>query len=215
MKIGIIGSGIVGQTLAKAFTSEGHTVMLGTRNIAKKEVVDFNMANPQISIGDFVITAAFGEVLVLATGGSVTLEAITLAGTENFTGKLVIDTTNPIAAAPPVDGVLQYFTGPNESLMERIQQHIPDAWVVKAFNSVGNAAFYKPTFTEGTPTMFIAGNNDTAKATVTTLLAAFGWDTADMGKAAAARAIEPLCMLWCIDGFVKNDWYHAFKILRK
>jgi predicted dinucleotide-binding enzyme len=214
MKTGIVGSGVVGQILAKAFASEGHQVKLGTRNTAKEEVVKFKEANPAVAVGSFAETAQFGELLVLATGGSVTEEAIKLAGIKNFSGKVIIDATNPIAAAPPVNGVLQFFTGPNESLMEKIQQFIPDAKVVKAFNSVGNAFMYKPNFPGGKPTMFICGNDETAKKTVTDILTAFGWETEDMGKVEAARAIEPLCILWCIPGFIRNQWTHAFKLLK-
>jgi predicted dinucleotide-binding enzyme len=215
MKTGIIGSGIVGQVLAKAFASEGHQVKLGTRNTAKEEVVKFKAANTAITVGSFAETAQFGELIVLATGGSVTEEAIKLAGIENFSGKVVIDATNPIAAAPPVNGVLQFFTGPNESLMEKLQTLLPKAKLVKAFNSVGNALMYKPKFSDGTPTMFIAGNDDTAKKTVTNILTSFGWETEDMGKAEAARAIEPLCILWCIPGMLRNQWTHAFKLLKQ
>jgi 8-hydroxy-5-deazaflavin:NADPH oxidoreductase len=214
MKIGIIGSGIVGQVLAKAFNSEKHEVKLGTRNTSKEEVVKFQEANPSITIGDFAATASFGEILVLATGGSVTEEAIKLAGIENFSGKIIIDATNPIASAPPVNGVLQFFTGPNQSLMEFLQALLPQAKLVKAFNSVGNAFMYKPNFPDGIPTMFIAGNDDEAKKTVTAILTSFGWETEDMGKAEAARAIEPLCILWCIPGMLKNQWNHAFKLLK-
>ena len=102
---------------------------------------------------------------------------------------------------PPDNGVLKYFTTLEESLMERIQQLLPDAKFVKAFNSVGNAFMYKPNFPGGIPTMFICGNDDHAKKIVTDILTAFGWETEDMGKAEAARAIEPLCILWCIPGF--------------
>jgi predicted dinucleotide-binding enzyme len=214
MKIGIIGSGVVGQVLAKAFTSEGHQVQLGTRYTEKEEVVKFNASNPSIAVGTFAETASFGELLVLATGGAVTEEAIKLAGIKNFAGKTVIDATNPIAAAPPVNGVLQFFTGPNESLMEKLQALLPEAKLVKAFNSVGNALMYKPDFPGGKPSMFIAGNDEAAKKTVTDILTSFGWETADMGKAEAARAIEPLCMLWCIPGFINNQWMHAFKLLK-
>jgi predicted dinucleotide-binding enzyme len=214
MKIGIIGSAGVGQVLAKAFKSEGHDVMLGTRNTSKEEVVKFKNENEGINIGTFKDTAAFGEILVLATGGSVIEEAIKLAGLENFRNKVVIDATNPIAPAPPVNGVLKFFTSLDDSLMERIEKLIPDAKLVKAFNSVGNALMYKPKLQGGTPTMFICGNDDAAKKTVSDILTAFGWETDDLGKAEAARAIEPLCILWCIPGFLKNDWMHAYKVLR-
>ena len=151
----------------------------------------------------------------MATGGSVTEEAIKLAGIKNFNNKVVIDATNPIAAAPPVNGVLQFFTGPNESLMERIQTLLPEAKLVKAFSCVGNGLMYKPQLKDGIPTMFIAGNDDEAKKKVTHILTSFGWESEDMGKAEAARAIEPLCILWCIPGLLKNQWGHAFKLLRK
>jgi predicted dinucleotide-binding enzyme len=98
--------------------------------------------------------------------------------------------------------------------MERLQQQIPQAKLVKAFNSVGNLQMYKPTVKGGPPTMFICGNDDKAKRTVTEILTSFGWETADMGKATAARAIEPLCMLWCIPGFLHHEWTHAFKLLK-
>ena len=216
MKIGIVGSGQVGQVLAKAFLSEGHEVMLGTRNIEKPEIVKFNIDNSSIEIGNFEQTAKFGELIVLATGGSVTEEAIKLAGHSNFSGKTVIDTTNPIAKEPPVNGVLKYFTSLDDSLMERIQQWLPDAKLVKAFNSVGNALMYRPGFRGGPPTMFICGNDQEAKKKVVAILRSFGWEAEDMGKVEAARAIEPLCMLWCIPGFLNNHWTtHAFKLLKK
>jgi predicted dinucleotide-binding enzyme len=144
----------------------------------------------------------------------VALEALELAGKDTIAGKTVIDATNPIADAAPVNGVLRYFTDMNESLMERLQQRFPDAHFVKAFSSVGNACMVNPQFKGGKPTMFICGNNEAAKAVVSNILDQFGWETADMGSAEAARAIEPLCMLWCIPGFTQNDWVHAFKLLR-
>lgn len=214
MKIGIIGSGIVGQVLAKAFHKEGHQVKLGTRNTSKEEVVKFKKDNSEIGVGTFEEVAASGEFLVLATGGSVTQEAIKLAGEKNFSGKVVMDATNPIGPNPPVNGVLSFFTDFNESLMEKIQKQLPHAKLVKAFNSVGNAFMYKPKFPDGTPTMFICGNDEEAKKTVTGILTSFGWETEDMGKVEAARAIEPLCILWCIPGFIRNQWTHAFKLLK-
>ncbi|MBN8836517.1 MAG: NAD(P)-binding domain-containing protein [Sphingobacteriia bacterium] len=214
MKVGILGSGIVGQVLAKAFNAEGHQVMLGTRNILKEEVVKFKNANAAIAIGSFTETAAFGELLVLAIAGNITIDAIDIAGTENFRNKVVIDATNPIAKEPPVNGVLKFFTDYNSSLLEKIQLHIPEANLVKAFSCVGNAFMYKPNFNGQIPTMFIAGNSEAAKKTVTGILTSFGWETEDMGTAEAARAIEPLCILWCLPGFTKNQWTHAFKLLK-
>jgi len=213
MKIGIIGSGPVGRVLARAFKAEGHNVVLGTRNISKEEVVKFNKETG-IPIATFEDTAKHGELIVLATKGTAIEEAIKLAGVKNLSGKVVIDTTNPIADAPPTNGVLHFFTSLEESLMERIQKQIPDAKVVKAFNIVGNPFMYKPDFPGGKPTMFICGNDDDAKKTVTDILTVFGHETEDLGKVEAARAIEPLCILWCIPGFLHNQWMHAFKLLR-
>jgi predicted dinucleotide-binding enzyme len=214
MKVGIIGSGIVGQVLAKAFIAEGHVVTLGTRNIAKEEAVKFAAENPGIAVKDFSDTAAAAELLVLAVSGDAAVAAIELAGKENFSGKVVIDATNPIAKEAPENGVLKFFTEANTSLLEQLQAAVPAAHFVKAFNSVGNGYMYKPQFKEGKPTMFICGNDDTAKRTVTEILTSFGWDTEDMGKATAARAIEPLCILWCLPGFLRNQWTHAFKLLK-
>ncbi|MBA4196046.1 MAG: DNA-binding protein [Chitinophaga sp.] len=214
MKVGIIGSAGVGQILAKAFYAEGHEVKLGTRDINKQGLESFKQENTDIKVVSFSDAAKFGELLVLAVSGEVVHNAVELAGKENFSNKTVIDVTNPIAKEPPVNGVLKFFTDINESLMEKIQQQIPDAKLVKAFNSVGGYVMYKPKFKDGTPTMFIAGNDAAAKQTVTDILTSFGWETEDAGNAAAARAIEPLCILWCISGFLKNDWYHAFKLLK-
>ena len=215
MKVGIIGSGIVGRVLATAFLKEGHKVMLGTRDTSKDDVVKWKKENPGGSLGSFQETAQYGELIVLAVGGLVAEDAISLAGKEHFMDKIVIDTTNPIATVPPDNGVLKFFTTLEESLMEKIQKLLPDAKIVKAFNSVGNTLMYKPNFPAGIPSMFICGNNEGAKKTVTGILTAFGWETEDMGKVEAARAIEPLCILWCIPGFIHNQWTHAFKLLKK
>ena len=153
------------------------------------------------------------DVIVLAVKGSVADEALRIGGANNLHGKIVIDTTNPLADAPPVDGVLQVFTGPNESLMERLQQGFPDARFVKAFNSVGNGSMVNPSMAGGPPTMFYCGNDAEAKTIVAALLVQFGWEPVDMGTAAAARAIEPLCPLWCILGFRNQRWTHALKLI--
>lgn len=213
MKIGIIGSGQVGRALAKAFKSEGYDVMLGTRNTSNEHVVQFN-DEAKIDVGTFDETAKFGDIVVLATKGTAAEEAVHLAGKENLDGKIVIDTTNPIADSPPVNGVLHYTTSLETSMMERLQQVVPGAKLVKAFNIVGHALMYKPKLQGGKPTMFICGNDDDAKKTVTGILDKFGWETEDFGKAESARAIEPLAILWCIPGFLRNSWMHAFKLLR-
>ncbi len=125
-----------------------------------------------------------------------------------------MDVTSPIADLPPVNGVLRFFTSLEESLMERLQREFPAIKFVKAFNSVGNAAMINPSFAGGRPTMFICGNDEAAKKTISSIVVQCGWEAEDMGKVEAARAIEPLCMLWCIPAFLKNDWMQAFKLLR-
>ena len=214
MKVGILGSAAVGQALGKAFLAEGNEVMIGTRDVSKDSLVKWQKENPTAKLGSFADATKFGELIVLAVSGDVAEKVIELAGKENFSNKVVIDPTNPIAKAPPENGVLKYFTSLDRSLMEDLQKLLPDAKFVKAFNSVGNAVMYKPKFSEGKPTMFICGNDESAKETVTDILDSFGHETEDMGKAEAARAIEPLCMLWCIPGFLRNQWTHAFKLLK-
>ena len=213
MKIGVVGSGVVAQTLGAGFLKHGHEVVLGTREAAKLK--DWAAKNPHARVGDFAAAAAFGEIVVLAVGGAVALDALKLAGAASIAAKTVIDATNPIGGGPPVHGVLSFFTSLTDSLMERLQKAFPAAHFVKAFNSVGAAQMVNPHFAGGKPTMFICGDRDEAKRAVTTLLDQFGWETADMGAVEAARAIEPLCMLWCIPGVARNDWSpHAFKLLR-
>jgi 8-hydroxy-5-deazaflavin:NADPH oxidoreductase len=213
MKVGIIGSGVVGQTLAAGFLKHGHQVEIGTRDPAKLQ--DWSAKNPGAAVKSFAEAAAFGDLGVLAVGGEVAQQALTLIGSSALQGKTVIDACNPIGGGPPVNGVLSFFTPQNQSLMEQLQKAYPSAHFVKAFNSVGSGQMVNPVFTSGRPTMFICGNDKDAKTTVERILEQFGWDTEDMGAVEAARPIEALCMLWCIPGIGKNDWSpHAFKLLR-
>ena len=212
MKIGVLGSGTVATTLATGFLTHGHEVTIGSRTPAK--LGDWSKQNAQGRVGTFADAAKFGEVVVLAVKGTVAAEALRAAGGGNLGGKVVIDATNPIADAPPVNGVLRFFTNFDESLLERLQREFPAARFVKAFNSVGANCMVNPQFDGGRPTMFICGNDERAKQTVGTILDQFGWESADMGTVEAARAIEPLCMLWCIPGFARNEWRHAFKLLK-
>jgi predicted dinucleotide-binding enzyme len=211
MKVGILGSGDVAKSLAGGFLRHGHAVMMGTRTPAK--LADWNKQHPAGRTGRFADAAQFGEVVVLAVKGTVAAQVLRDAGDVNLGGKLVIDATNPIAEDAPTNGVLRFFTTLDESLMERLQRDFERVRFVKAFNSVGHARMVNPTFKGGTPTMFICGNDEAAKKTVRGILDQFGWETADMGQVEAARAIEPLCMLWCIPGFLRNEWMHAFKLL--
>ena len=213
-KVGIIGSGIVGQTLANGFLRHGYDVAVGTNSLSKQQELK-SKTNGRAKVGSFEEAAKFGEIVVLAVKGTAAEAAMKTSGLANLAGKIVIDTTNPIADAPPVNGVLQYFTSLNESLMERLQKLAPDARLVKSFSCVGNACMVNPDFNGVRPTMFICGDHEEAKREVTAVLDQFGFDVADMGAVEGARAIEPLCMLWCIPGFRSNSWTHAFKLLKR
>jgi 8-hydroxy-5-deazaflavin:NADPH oxidoreductase len=212
MKIGILGSGDVAKTLAGGFLKHGHEVMMGTRDTAK--LAEWKTKNAAATGGSFDQAAAFADIVVLAVKGSAAHEALTLVSATALAGKTVIDATNPIGDTPPTNGVINYFTDANDSLMERLQRAFPAANFVKAFNSVGNPFMVNPHFAGGPPTMFICGNNDAAKAQVTHILTQFGWESEDMGKVESARPIEALCILWCAPGFNRGQWTHAFKFLK-
>ncbi len=212
MKVGVIGSGDVAKTLASGFLKHGHEVVVGTREPAK--LADWLKQNPKARAVSSEEAARFGELVVLAVKGTASTAALRAVGADALAGKTVIDVTNPLADVAPENGVLKYFTSLDGSLMEQLQKEFPTAHLVKAFNSVGNGRMVNPQYAGGRPTMFICGNDAEAKTTVTGILDQFGWDTEDMGGVEAARAIEPLCMLWCIPGFTRNQWTHAFKLLK-
>jgi len=212
-KIGVLGSGIVGKVLASGLLKHGYPTMIASSDTTK--LGDWHNENSSGLTGSFQKTAEFGDILLLAVKGSKAKEVLKAIGSEVLAGKTIIDATNPIAEKQPVNGVIQFFTGPNESLMEELQSFCPDAHFVKAFSCVGNAHMVNPDFGEVQPSMFICGNNEEAKQEASEILVDFGWDVADMGQVEAARAIEPLCMLWCIPGMLGHGWNHAFKLLRK
>ena len=214
-RIGVLGSGEVGRTLAEGFLKHGYEVMLGTRDPGKGEVPSWLAEHPGAKAGTFRQTAIFGHIVVLAVKGLAVEEVILEAGPDHLTGKTVIDVTNPVSETGPVNGVLEFTTGPNESLGEKVQKLLPNAHVVKAFNSVGSALMVNPKFEQGMPTMFLCGNNPAAKHAVSEICVQFGWEPFDCGDIAASRALEPLCMLWCLPGFLRNDWRHAFKMLTR
>jgi len=211
-KIAILGSGQVGDALAKGFLGLGHPVMRGSREPGKLAAWK-TASGTNASVGTFAEAAQWGDVVVLAVKGTAAEATIGLAGPANLAGKTVLDATNPIADEPPQNGVLRYFTGPNESLMERLQLKAPQGKFVKAFSCVGNAFMVNPPF-KPTPTMFICGNDAAAKREATEILTSFGWETVDMGAVEAARPIEALCQLWCVPGLTGNGWAHAFKFLK-
>ena len=213
VKVGILGSGEVGKALAKGFLKNGYQVAIGSDHPEK--LTEFKKENTEMETATFEQAAASGDIVVVCVKGTVA-EKIVEKVKRHLTGKTVIDTTNPIADAPPQNGVLKYFTSLEESLMERLQKIAPDAQFVKAFNSIGSSLMVNPDFGDDTrPTMFICGNNDDAKKKVQEILEKFGFEVEDMGKVESARAIEPLCILWCIPGFLRNEWSHALKLLKK
>jgi 8-hydroxy-5-deazaflavin:NADPH oxidoreductase len=212
-RIGIIGSGDVGKALAGGFLRHGYEVMIGSRDAGKLAALRSSLG-AGLGIGTFTEAVRFGQIVVLAVKGTAAQAAVASIGASELAGKVVIDTTNPIADLPPVNGVLQFFTGRNESLLEQLQQAAPQARFVKAWNSVGSAHMDSPRFAGGPPTMFICGNDAEAKRAVAEILREFGWDAEDMGQQESARAIEPLCQLWCIPGLRANQWMHAFKLLK-
>jgi len=213
-KFGVLGSGVVGEVLANGLLKYGHEVMRGSRDVSKLAAWK-SAGGANAKAGGFADAADFADIVLLAVKGGAAESALALAGAEHLKAKTVIDATNPIADAAPVNGVLQFFTGPNDSLMERLQSKFPEAHLVKAFSCVGNAFMVNPDFGGQVPTMFICGNDAAAKREVTSILVQFGWDAEDMGGVEAARAIEPLCMLWCIPGLRGGSWSHAFKLLKK
>ena len=211
-KIGILGSGKVGEVLGDGFLAHGHAVMRGSREPAKLAAWRAG-AKGEASVGTVAETAKWGEIIVLAVKGTGAEAAIEDAGAANLANKLVIDTTNPIADAPPKNGALTYFTGANESLIQRLQNKVPAARFVKAWNSVGNPVMVNPKF-ETTPSMFICGNDAGAKLEASEILTRFGWEAIDVGGVELGVAIEAQCILWCAPGFLRNDWVHAFKYLK-
>jgi len=213
-KIGVLGSGSVAQILASGFVKHGYEVKMGTRDVKKLD--DFlSKSGGKITAGSFSDAAKFGEILVLAVKGNAARDALALAGAENLKNKTIIDPTNPIQDAPPENGVLKFFTDINHSLMEDLQTAYPEAHFVKAFSMIGGYHMVNPDFGSVKPVMFFCGSNDGAKKEVSVILSQFGFSPEDMGGVEAARAIEPLCMLWCIPGLRGNSWNHAFALLKK
>ena len=211
-KVGIIGSGIVGQTLGKGFIDLGYDVMIGTREVHKLDEW-VSKAKDKGKVGSVNDALRFGDILVLSVKGSAAKKVVSSFDKDLIKGKTIIDTTNPLSDDPPVNGVLKFFTSLEKSLMEELQEIQPELNFVKSFNSIGAAHMVNPKFKEK-PSMFIAGNNKDSKKDVSVVLEKFGFNVEDMGGAESARAIEPLCMLWCIPGFLRNDWSHAFRLIR-
>lgn len=207
MKIGLLGSGNVGQALAKGFISEGHEVYLATHEPEGDKGVQLKDVIPQANVCTFAEAAAGGELLVLCVKWAGAPDTIAQAGKENLAGKVIIDTSNIIKT----DGGTMLYGGGETSAAEQVQEWLPDSKVIKAFNTVGAAMMYKPQL-EITPTMFLAGDDATAKQQVSELVQAFGWEPLDAGKLAASRDLEHMAMVW-INFVMAHGPNHAFKML--
>ena len=212
MRVGILGSGDVGKAFARAFNALGHNVKIGSRTPEKlNEFV--SEVGPHVTSSTFKETARFGDLVVMATLGTATEEAIRLADPESFRGKVVIDATNPLDFSP--GGPPKLAIGHQDSLGERVQRWLPNARVVKAFNTVGNPLFFKPKLSGGPPDMFICGNDTDAKKLVSQICREFGWGVIDIGGIEGSRYLEPMCMTWMLHGILSGSWTHAFKMLHK
>jgi hypothetical protein len=213
MNVGILGTGDVGRALGKGFIALGHDVKLGARDAKNEKALAWTREmGPKASAGSFGDAAVFGEVILLATLGTANESAIRMAGLEHISGKVLIDTTNPLdfsGGMPP-----KLAVSGNDSAGERVQRLLPDAQIVKAFNTVGNPFMFKPEFPGGPPDMFIAGNSDDAKETVTRILKDFGWGVVDVGGIECSRYLEAMCMVWVLSAVRASNWNQAFKMLR-
>ncbi len=213
MKIGIIGSGVVGQQLGLGFIRLGHEVRIGTRETSK--LSDWQKeAGEKGTAGSFSETAKFGEIIVLATSWEGTDSAIALAGKENLSNKILIDVTNPLDFSGGVPPKLK--SAPGGSGGEKIQETLPGAKVVKAFNTISAYIMCNPKREEGMPDLFIAGNDEDAKNKVSSFAKDWGWNSIiDMGDISKAFLLEAFAQLWIEYGFKYNNWTHAFKLLKK
>jgi len=214
MRVGILGTGDVGKALGNGFVTLGHDVKMGSREAKNEKALAWaRELGGKASVGTFADAASFGDIVVLATLGVANQSALKMAGPETLRGKIVIDTTNPLdfsAGMPP-----KLAVSGNDSGGERVQRLLPGAHVVKAFNTVGNAFMFRPSFPGGPPDMFFCGNNDDAKQKVVAILRDFGWGIVDVGGIESSRYLEAMCMVWVLSGIYTNSWTHAFKLLKK
>jgi predicted dinucleotide-binding enzyme len=214
MKIGMLGSSHVGQSLGTGLVSLGHEVMMGSREPGRASIVDWkSKAGAKASAGTFAEAAAFGEWAVLATAWSGTENAVRLAGADHLAGKVLIDVTNPLGEAE--DAPPGMAVGGRDSAAEIIQRWLPETKVVKAFNQVSSLHMVKPDFPCGPPDMFICGEDAGAKKLVAGILRDFGWGVVDLGGIKAARLLEPLAMVYIRNAIRTNHWDYAFKLLKK
>jgi predicted dinucleotide-binding enzyme len=213
MRVAILGTGDVGRALGKAFLAMGHEVKMGSRQAGNEKALAFvKETGGKAGQGSFAEVAKWGEWVVLATLGAANEAVIKACGAASLDGKVLVDTTNPLDFST---GKPRLSLAGNDSAGEQVQRLAPGAKVVKAFNSVGNAHMFKPSFPGGPPDMFICGNDAEAKKKVGGLLKDFGWGVIDLGGIESSRYLEPLCLVWVLHGMATNSWNHAFKMLHK
>jgi predicted dinucleotide-binding enzyme len=198
MRIGVLGTGVVGRTLGSALLSNGHEVRLGSRTAGNAAAVAWaeEIGGPA-SEGTFADAAGFGELLINATAGAASLDALALAGAEQLAGKVLVDVSNPLDTSQGMPPTLTVCN--DDSVGEQIQAAYADVRVVKTLNTVTAAVMVAPTLVEGSHTIFVAGNDAQAKAEVGELLQGFGWPAAsilDLGDITAARGMEMYLALW-------------------
>ena len=198
MKFGVLGTGSVGQTLGGKLVSLGHEVMMGARQADNEVAVGWvKSVGGSASQGNFADAAAFGDNVINATAGASSLDALAAAGEENLEGKVLIDVANPLdfsGGLPP-----SLTVGNTDSLGEQIQRAYPKAKVVKTLNTMAAEVMVEPALVPGRHTVFVAGEDEGAKAVVRGLLQDFGWpshDILDLGSIAACRGTEAYVTLW-------------------
>jgi 8-hydroxy-5-deazaflavin:NADPH oxidoreductase len=195
MKIGVLGTGMVGTTLAGKLVSLGNEVKMGARDAGNPKAKAWaSGAGKGASSGSFADAARFGDVVFNCTLGAAALDALRAAGKDNLKGKVLVDVSNPLEF---VDGAPRLTTPPGQSLGEQIQAEFPEAKVVKALNTVNANVMVAPERVGGESDLFIAGNDAGAKEKVTALLRDFGWKRIhDLGGIAAARGTEAYLLFW-------------------
>jgi 8-hydroxy-5-deazaflavin:NADPH oxidoreductase len=211
MKVAVLGTGTVAIALAKGFTSRGHSVVFGTRDVQGKTAQEAVAAVKGTSAALYANAAQSADIAVLTTAWSGTQNALQLTGADNLAGKLVIDVTNPLDFS---SGKPTLALGFPNSAGKQIQDWLPGAHVVKAFNIISATRMIEPKFADGAPDMFIAGNDAAAKAQTADILKGFGWRSAiDMGDISKAYLLEALAMTWIDYGASRNHWTHGFSLL--
>jgi len=213
MKVGVLGTGDVGKSLSAGFLATGHSVMMGSRTVDNPAATEWaDEAGAEASAGTFADAAGYGDLIVVATKGAALAETVEMAGAAKFSGKVVIDVTNPLDFSK---GTPDLAIKGDDSGGETLQRLLPDAHVVKAFNIVNHTLMFRPDLPGGPPDMFIAGNDTKAKETVTGILKDFGWPAIDLGGIHSARWLEAMTMAWVMAGMATQNWRQAFKLLRE